>query len=77
MQTLLCSVIIIFALIYVLKRWLPTTLTQALAQLFGRQGLATTSDGCDDCSSCGNCGTASTDSQQTQSDKKIIVIHRK
>lgn len=73
MQTLLCSIIIIFALIFVLKRWLPITLKQHLAHLLGQPVVATPAGGCGSCSSCGNCSAGT---KSTQTDKKVFMIRR-
>jgi hypothetical protein len=59
MQTIICSLIIFAAVLYVANRWLPAKLKQRLMP--GKSALATkpASGSCSSCSSCGNCGSDS------------------
>jgi len=58
MQTIICSLIVGVALLYVANRWLPTKLKH---RLLGRKiDIKPASGGCSSCSSCGNCGSNST-----------------
>lgn len=79
MQTLITTVLIILALIYVGKRWLPIKLKHRLLLLCGRPVPATTSSGgCGSCSSCGNCGSSSGAGATAASHgKKIFIVHSK
>ena len=71
MQTLISGLIIIAALIYVAKRWLPTRIKQRCMQLLGKPVPVSPAAGaCSACSSCGNCG-----SDSTALVKKVHVIH--
>ena len=71
MQTILCTLIVIVALVYVANRWLPAPLKRRLlpwlsdhsasgAALNKPAGQSAQSSACGSCSSCGNCGNAST-----------------
>jgi hypothetical protein len=62
MQTIICSLIIFAAVLYVANRWLPAGLKQRLMP--GKSADATKSKSsaggsCSSCSSCGNCGSDS------------------
>ena len=61
MQTVLCSLIIGVALLYVANRWLPAKLKQ---RLLGKARvhieIKPAGGACSSCSSCGNCGSNST-----------------
>jgi len=64
MQTLICSLIIICAAIYVAHRWLPTKIKQRLMKLVGSNQAKASLDNptggtCGTCSSCGNCASNS------------------
>ncbi|PRC90770.1 hypothetical protein [Solimicrobium silvestre] len=61
MQTFICSLIIIAALLYTANRWMPLKLKQRFMQMLGKTPVVNQSTGgCSSCSSCGNCGSNST-----------------
>lgn len=74
MQTILSSLLIFIAALYVTNQWLPHSLKQRLRQIVGKNSVAKQSSGpCASCSSCGNCGDGGID----QSDKKVMFIRSK
>ncbi len=64
MQTVICSLIIIGAAIYVAHRWLPTKIKQRWMKWSGSARADASTESlkggtCSACSSCGNCGSNS------------------
>ena len=60
MQTIICSLIVIAALLYVANRWLPARMKQRCRRWLGKTvELKPQAGGCGSCSSCGNCGSDS------------------
>lgn len=60
MQTIICSLIIFAAVLYVAQRWLPYAAKQRLLQLLGKSPkvkIEPSGGACGSCSSCGNCGS--------------------
>lgn len=60
MQTIICSLIIFAAFLYVVNRWVPAPLKSRLMTLFGNTPApqsSSSSGKCSACSSCGNCGS--------------------
>jgi len=73
-QSILSSLLILIAALYIARLWLPHKLKQRLLQLVGKSSLAKQSVGaCGSCSSCGNCG----DGDVAKSAKKVMFIHNK
>jgi len=63
MQTIICSLIILAAALYVANRWLPFTMKQRFLQMAGKSPKVkteATSGACSSCSSCGNCASNTT-----------------
>jgi hypothetical protein len=63
MQTIICSLIIFAAVLYVANRWLPFAVKQRFLQLAGKSPKVktdVTSGSCSSCSSCGNCASNTT-----------------
>lgn len=66
MQTILCGLIVVVALVYVANRWLPSKMRQKLfpwqaaRSLKIQSGTGSTQASCSSCSSCGGCGSAPT-----------------
>lgn len=60
MQTLICSLIVLAAALYVANRWLPLAIKQRFLQMPGKSPKVKSeaaSGACSSCSSCGNCGS--------------------
>jgi len=75
MQTILSSLLVLIAALYVTNQWLPQKLKQRLRQIVGKSSVAKQSAGaCASCSSCGNCGN---DGDIDKSDKKVMFIRSK
>jgi|GEM_PF-3974717 len=79
MQTLLSSLIVLIAAIYIAKQWLPHQLKQRLLQMFGKSLEAKPNGAngtCSSCSSCGSCGS-NNEKDLAKSAKKIILVRSK
>ncbi|MET3106525.1 hypothetical protein AAKU67_001237 [Oxalobacteraceae bacterium GrIS 2.11] len=75
MQTIICSLIIFAAVVYVANRWMPFALRQRLMTLLGQTPKAKVQAGSGSCSSCSSCGNCGSDSDKTV--KKVIFASSK
>jgi hypothetical protein len=78
MQTILSSLIILIAALYIAKQWMPHQLKQRLLQMFGKNlaEKSNAANACSSCSSCGSCGSGE-EKNITSSTKKMVFTRSK